>query len=731
MIRSAILAVILFCASTVAFAQDNAYNRLQELIQQSNANRGPSTEVVRQVTFDKLRTPQSEVEDAILFLSKLPPDDAQFVRFFSTYGVPPREREDLVLSLSFVLHSLVGINWNDPDDGNAGAYYPLATRENGQFKSYRRVPNTSTLWWIDLREFNWTAKAWEAVAQGDGYFAEPVVNHERSGALRLLAGNAVLRADWFITHVMSTTHQQDIEIEDDYYRTLLYALGERPKNTDDFRKFWGLDLKQARLLGNEFGTLVTKSQAVAQRNRMLFAYRTDLGHHFETYDVNNQQGKRDYVESLFLNKKPGQPPEVSDAGEMFANNGLKLLVYDLRDAQGNLVNFGDPTVVRHMNDVIGDARVRVAHSCLDCHASGPIPSENTLREFIESRAKLKAYDKRDAIRLKRNLLSDGFKEAVEENQRLFALGVKKSNGLTPSENGTIYLRSVTSYHAPVTLERAAYECGVTTEEFRKAILESKYRFGARLKLLVRTGEPVPRDVWETPGRDGIPGAFQQAMIMLNGLTVIEDEVVQEKRVKVYQVKSNWTRVPIMNGRTQVTTATGDDYLLSDGQIVNGRWLAVFTTGGDRGVVRNDYVHETLMTDAEVRRMFSRVGTQRINSIIGPSEEARVFQESRRVPAGTKINVHRVHGWRNVPVTALGTHVATLQGGDAVLFTGEVGRNNPELMSVYLPDGRSGWIDRKYVKVFPTDSKEVEREFSGMLPQKRAHLNELMFKNAVK
>ena len=83
-------------------------------------------ETVSRVQYDKLRTPQSEVEDAILFLSKLPKEDAQYIRFFSTYAIPTDRRDNAVLTLSFILHSLVGLDRNNPDSGNAGAYYPLA-----------------------------------------------------------------------------------------------------------------------------------------------------------------------------------------------------------------------------------------------------------------------------------------------------------------------------------------------------------------------------------------------------------------------------------------------------------------------------------------------------------------------------------------------------------------------------------------------------------------------------
>lgn len=508
----------------VAAGQDKSspFERLQSLIQKTNVEaQGPkgTIDIPRVLINDKLRDPQSEVEDAIVYLSEyVEQENVPYIRFFSTYAVPPSERDDLILTLSFAIHSLVGIS-NDVNYGNAGGYYPLAKMKDGKLVSYRKVPFSDTLWWIDIREYNWTPQAWETISVGDGYFSEPIVDHETSGVLRLLSGNAVLRADWFIHHAMSTTAQLDLGKENDFYTTLLYALAEKPDNIEEWRNAWGLNINKSRLIGNEFGTLVTKSNAVARHNRMLFGYRTELGYMYETYDVKSQKGKRDYLEALFLNKNPGQPPEVSDAGEAFASNMLGLQVYALRNESGNLVQFGDPSVVRHYNDVLGDVRVRVGHSCIDCHASGPIPSENTLQEIVNADTSLKAYNKKDALRLNRSLLSKKFTDSVKDNQQLFARAVEKVNGLTPEENGELYLKAVLRYRQPVSVSKAAYECGLTETDFLN-LLKQNPRYGARLKLLSQTGEPIPRDIWESASVDGIPGAFQQAMILLKGLTSV-------------------------------------------------------------------------------------------------------------------------------------------------------------------------------------------------------------------
>lgn len=481
-----------------------------------------------------LKTPQTESEDAIKFLIDIEEKDRDYIKFLSTYAIPPEKRSDAVLFTSFLLHSLVGPTLS-LDENNAGSYYPLASKlDNGNTMEYRRVPGSDTLWWIDLRDYNWTPSSWENAANIDGYFVEPIVQHPTAGALRLLAGNAVLRMDWFINHVSDSTKQLDTDRSPTLYNNFLFASVKTPTNIDEYRKYFSIDIDKSRQLGNEFATLVTKSKIVAKHNRLLFGYRTELGYWYDTYDVKNQEGSRDFLEAFFKNEPIATPPKIFDAGEAFGSNMLGLQVYALYDGQGKLINFGDPTVVRHIGDVVGDVRVRIAHSCFDCHAGGPLPSENTLKEFITAGGNQYFKNKIELNRTNRVLLSSRFEDSIKQNQDYFVNALKKCNGLTPDENGKIYLDLVRSYNEPVTVSRAALECGVTEQEFITKVIKGNY--GARLKLLAINKEPIPIDIWETRGKDGIPGQFQQAMIQLNGLTKITNEEVINPEESTYLTK---------------------------------------------------------------------------------------------------------------------------------------------------------------------------------------------------
>lgn len=481
-----------------------------------------------------LSTPTKEVDEFLIWLQKQPEEDRLYMRGLTSYAIPQKLRADAALQTSFLLHSLAGPSANP--DGSAGSFYPLAiaSYQNEKWDGttvqlFNQI--SDTLFWIDIRNFNWTPEAWEYITKFDGYMVEPIVQHESNALLRLLAGNAVVRMDWFVYNASRGVAQVDRDSKNiSIYRTLLYAQTKVPKTVDEFRKVWGLDdITRSRQLGNEFATIVTRSQNVSRHNRILFGYRTELGWLYQTYDVRRQIGKRDYVERFY--EFAGRPPDTFDGGEIFATNQLKLQVYDLYDDKTNLADFADATIVRHMTDVLGDARVNVPHSCFDCHAAGPIPSENTLAEFLKRNGAIYYKKKDDQLRVERAYFSDRFEESIKENQELYAVALKKATGLKPEDNLQSYYRFMNWYAAPLNMEQVAFECGVSVDELKKKAAEGlqdiNYKIPGRLALLMQTGEPIPRDLWEAENFDGIPGIFQQTMIVIYGLTKITTTVVQD------------------------------------------------------------------------------------------------------------------------------------------------------------------------------------------------------------
>lgn len=532
-------------------------------------------------------TLQKEAEDAVIYLRKyVAAENQTSIKFFSTSAVPPELRDSVALQLSFVIHSMVGIGSSDEDA--AGSYYPLVLAETDwvenkwdgkKVKYVQRVPGSETLFWIDIRDFNWSQQSWENITKFDGYAVEPIIDHKTNGALRLLSGNALVRADWFVYHSARAVEQTDINNKvNPIYRELLYSKTKQPKTVQEFRAAWTLpNIVASRKVGNEYGTLVTKSKNVARHNRMLFGYRTELGWLYQSYDVKHERGDRDFVEKFY--EYGGRPPTTFDGGEIFATNQLKMQVYDLYNDKEQLVDAADATIVRHLTDVLGDTRVSVAHSCYDCHSGGPIPSENTVKEFLSSG--IGAYykgGKADELRVKRSFLSNKFEEAISDDQKVYERALKYVNGLSPDDNGRIYLKVINWYNKPVDLEQAAFECSVPVDEFKErmkaGLQDYNNKIHGRLAMLLTTGEPIPRSIWEAPATDGTPGVFQQAMIILNGLTEIRTEIVYS-----YVVAAN---CKIYRGGTTVLKEIIEGARV--GRLIeeNGTWTKVELETGEVG-----------------------------------------------------------------------------------------------------------------------------------------------------
>jgi len=477
---------------------------------------------------DGLKTVDSETKVALAYLKRyVKEEDKNYIQFLTSYALPKEMRNDAALCASFLLHSLVGPS-PDLDNNNAGGYYPLALiatdKQNGRkwFIPYQRVPGSTTLYWLDLRDYNLTKQSWEDAAGLDNYFAEPIVQHQNATSLRLEDGNSVLRMDWFIRHVADTSTQVDNDETPFLYYNFLFSQVEPPITVTQFEGHFTLNRELSRIRGNEYGVLVTQSQQVARNNRYLFYYDTEYGGWFHTFDVKNQRGERNYAESFFTNPKIGTPPLVHDASEVFGSNAVGMLVYGLGDDKDKLITDGATQVVRHINDVLGDVRVRTPHGCMDCHASGPLPSENVIKKFFKDSENTALYvkNKSDYNRVKRVFLSEKFDKGVLDIQKKYADALLEVNGLTPEENGRIYLDLVNWYEEPLDIKQAAFECGVSVDEFITKV--NKVKFGNRLKFLTKTGEPIPRNTWEAPTTDGIPGDFQMANLAIHGFTRITE-----------------------------------------------------------------------------------------------------------------------------------------------------------------------------------------------------------------
>lgn len=406
-------------------------------------------------------TPDSEAAMAVADYALQPADARPFVRYFTLYAMP-RPEPDPAFGL---------MRDERPDAAAVLAFWANSLSSQRVIRRPQAVRGSDTLLRIDLRDYGWSPDAWTKVTARDPYYRTP-------NAL-------VARADWFIVETSDGNRSTA-------YYELLYGLGKEPKNADQMRARWRVDLAGARALGVETGAVVDAGDSiVALHNRVLSRVRSLTGAAHQSFDFRSSAGARDALENL-LNPRP-------DAQEFITSLPNGLHVYQLSGADGARQEAAPAEIARDPSPPDGgDPRVRNPRSCVTCHgpASGLHPPRNALPELLalgdgQLRASLLAKDKATQQRIEGFYLTDDGRQ-MRLDQADYALAVRACNGLEPDANADQFARLLVAYESPVSAEQAARELGVAVEQLKRACAAS---VKGRLVGLA-FGRPIPRDVFE-------------------------------------------------------------------------------------------------------------------------------------------------------------------------------------------------------------------------------------------
>lgn len=527
-----------------------------------------------------VKTYNSEIISALDFLSHVNEEDRSFILFLTTFTVPtsikvriqdqanPSELKNISLReamepvINFTVHSLSG---------------------GTIFKRIVRI--SDTLYCLDIRDYDWTQEALEKVSLADPYFKEPYIDHDLITTLRLEAGNNILRADWFVAHTLDTAKQFDAGREPLYYE-LLYAKTGVPKTLKEFQDKWGIDVNKSIKNKTAKGTIVdTGKSIVALHNRQLFRIRTDSGYYWETQDVKNAEGDRDFIENLvpFLRK------DGFDAGEIITNNKLGLQVYLLTDAKGNRIEFADNAIARDSNKGM-DARVVTARSCIMCHAQGINNAGNALKDLLESGVQLHYNQKEDLLDTASFFLDD-LNESIKEDQAIFTRAVKKATGYPPADIVLMYQKLVDWYESPITFDQSQLELGATAEDI---ILKVSPTTRGHTGHLIKGGT-ISRQTWEEPNR----GAFIEAMLLIydqSGQQKLLQVPVNNKKSKIEakpMVYITIEEAPLRLGKNAVLDDDGNEIFVAPGteleaENIKDGWIGV-KINGKKGYIHQNYL----------------------------------------------------------------------------------------------------------------------------------------------
>lgn len=419
-------------------------------------------------------SPATAVRHAAADARRLAPGQAQHVRYLSLNSTPEAGRARLWKVLSFHCNAL---------STSADIILPAL------------IPGTrGALARIDLRDYGWAHETWEKLATVDPYFhakvetkaTEPVywpggvwpedgryyapntfryhpkaarvnalapwLDTTAAAELATLTGSAapVVRADWLLWQTAINAQRDGAG-----YYTFLGV-----KSRKDFETLAGYDKNLARK-----AKIVELHEAVADSTVTLQPRRIEVdralsGHFYTTFDNAKAVDDRNPLRNLNGLK--------FDATEFFCHLPNGLFAWGLANAQGELQDTAPDTIASDSSAHGTDRRVHAGLSCVRCHGphGGVQPVDGWVRGLFRDGLPVQSPDYDKAKELRQRYARD-LEGPLEDGRRLYGRAVKEATGgMTVQELASAYGEIFARYDAPVSLERAAADVGLTSDQFR-------------------------------------------------------------------------------------------------------------------------------------------------------------------------------------------------------------------------------------------------------------------------
>jgi hypothetical protein len=386
---------------------------------------------------------------------------------------------------------------------------------------------------VDLRWYGWPATLWERLADSEPYFTETVteevqekersywaggyeggtyyepgyyvtkttrvrvsrgpaawLSESRAGAravrdLTALTGSQVpvVRGDWFLW----TTSLQADRGRTGYYEWL----GIRDQQ--DFEALVGFSRRAARTSPRKELLEAVPVSAVALEPRRVGAFPAQGGYLWRAFYNRRAEGERNPLRVLddgfrfIASQDVGHLPNGLPCWGIFTADGARLDAASADTAS----DFTAPGA---------DKRLHVALSCIRCHMphDGFRPIAGWTRSLYAngSGLALTSPDHGRLQRLRRQYLGD-LEGALEDSRRVTTRAVGQATGLRPTELAKLYAAAWAAYDAPVTVERAARDAGMSADEFQAALRRRLASAGELDTVLagLLAGKAIPVQQW--------------------------------------------------------------------------------------------------------------------------------------------------------------------------------------------------------------------------------------------
>jgi tetratricopeptide (TPR) repeat protein len=429
-------------------------------------------------------------------------DDIAFIKKWIDAGAPdfqPANKERAFISPAEVVrHIHADLQRLDPRDRRFTRYFTLTHLANAglaadEMQSYRHglsklvnslswgrrvvVPRPidpeRTVYRIDLRDFQWSEKVWEAVLAAYPYGIIPDTSQAKSIAEETGCRLAHVRGDWFVAAASRPP--------------LYHEVLQLPASDRALEKMLRVDvhenIRQERVARAGFN-----SSGVSRNNRLIERHESGSVVYWKSYDFAANTGRK----NLFAHPlRPGEGESTfqHDGGEIIFTLPNGLQGYLLVDAQGQRINKGPVRIVSDPRRP--DRAVENGLSCMSCHARGMIEKVDQVRDHVLKNAR--AFSKTDLATVQALYPPrDKFLALLREDGRRFQEAVKKTGApWTATEPiAALALR----FEAELDLALAAAEAGVRPPELLRALAASP-ELARQLGPLKVDGGTVQRQVF--------------------------------------------------------------------------------------------------------------------------------------------------------------------------------------------------------------------------------------------
>jgi tetratricopeptide (TPR) repeat protein len=337
----------------------------------------------------------------------------------------------------------------------------------------RPIDPAQTVLRIDLRDYQWNEKVWDAVLAVNPYGVVAGTEEGRYCSEATRCQLPYVRGDWFVAAASRPP----------LYHNVLQLPATEQELEKLLRVDTAEDIRQERVARAAFN-----GSGVSRNNRLIERHESGSVSYWRSYDFASNTGRQ----NLFahpLGPGNGAGDFRHDGGEIIFNLPNGLQAYLLVNGTGRRIDKGPTAIVSDPRRP--DRAVENGLSCMSCHARGLIEKNDQVREHVLKNARAFTREDVDSVTALYPP-REKFTELLRADAERFQEAVARTGAPLSATEPVAALAA--RFEAELDLPLAAAEAGVRPDELRKA-LERSPRLAQQLGPLQVEGGTVQRQVF--------------------------------------------------------------------------------------------------------------------------------------------------------------------------------------------------------------------------------------------